>query len=126
MSDQVVTAIIAGLSILLLVEVLAFIVAYAIPNRWHRTTIGRTMMYLAGSFALILVYSFGASWLGIPQSTRREAGLWVYAFLVVAWGRLFLALRYVQKGHITAANPTYTPVTDWVRKTFKLKRRKNG
>lgn len=110
----ILNAITTGLSILLLVETLAFVIVYAIGSPWKRSLIGRTVMYLAVSMLILLSYEFVENWIEIPYDVRRTAAVVVFAFLVLMWGRMFLALRYAQKGLISADNPNYSPFRDWL------------
>lgn len=102
------------LSALLLAEVLAFVLVYATGSPWRRTLIGRTLMYLAASMALLLVYAFTSRWLGLPEDLRQAVGTGVYAILVGMWGRLLLVLRFAQRGNVSAEHPNYTPLRDWL------------
>lgn len=111
------------LSAMLLVEVLWFLVLAGFRSPWRAGVVGRTIMHLAASMALLMIYIFIARWLDVSEDTRRLIGNSVYGFLVLMWGRMLLMLRFIQKGKITPENPNYTPLRDWVRR-HRAKRKK--
>jgi len=94
-------------------ECLLFVLFYGFGSPWRVSPIGRAVMNLAGSMALILGYAFVARWVVPPEDVRQYIALAVYIVLALVWGRMLLLLRYAQQGHITPENPNYQPLRNW-------------
>lgn len=109
------------LSLILLLETVAFVVLYAVRSPWREGLVSRALMYVMASLSLILVFVFIRRWLSLPEPVLDLIGLGIYAVLVVVVGWLVVALLYGQAGKITAENPNYTPLRNWWRRHTKKK-----
>ncbi len=113
------------LSLIALLATVAFVVLYAIRSPWREGLVSRALMYVMASLGLILVFVFIRRWLELPEIVLQVIGVGIYAILVGMLVWLVVALLYGQSGRITAENPNYTPVRDWIRR-IKVRRSNKG
>jgi hypothetical protein len=101
---------------------LAFVLAYAIDSPWRSSLVGRTMMYRAGSMLVILSYILVSKWFDLTFVNQYVFGLGIYVIVALTEWRLFAALRFAQRGRVTADHPNYSPVLDRARAFWKCVR----
>lgn len=110
------------LSLVALLATLAFVVLYATRSPWREGLVSRALMYVMASLSLVLVFVFIRRWLDFPPLVLETIGTGIYAILVGMLVWLVVALLYGQAGRITADNPNYTPIRDWIAR-HRVRRR---
>jgi hypothetical protein len=115
LSENVVLLIANILVILAWIPTALFVTFYALFSPWHRSLIGKTLMYFAIAMLVLLTYSLTARWLVEAPDLNYALGLAAYAFLTAMLWLLFISLRAAQTGRVTPERPDWTPIRDWLR-----------
>jgi hypothetical protein len=84
--------------------------------------VGRTLMFRAGSTLVILSYILISTWFDLSVFNQYVFGLWIYVIIALTEWRLFSALRYAQRGLVSAEHPNYSPVLDRAKAFWKCVR----
>lgn len=77
---------------------LAFIILYSIRSPWRQYQAGRSVMYLALSLVLVLVFAIVSVTLGMDFPFRDWIRLTLYGFVTFSMYRLLFSLIIVQRG----------------------------
>ena len=74
-----------------------FVGFYYVKSSWRTLPVGRSLMYFALSFMLVVLTVSLSLWLGSNYPFREWVRLFSYSLVSVTTWRLFFTLRYIQK-----------------------------
>lgn len=74
-----------------------FVGFYYVKSSWRTLPVGRSLMYFALSFMLVVLTVSMSLWLGPNYPFREWVRLFSYSLVSVTTWRLFFTLRYTQK-----------------------------
>ena len=74
-----------------------FVGFYYVKSSWRTLPVGRSLMYFALSFMLVVLTVSMSLWLGPNYPFREWVRLFSYSLVSVMTWRLFFTLRYIQK-----------------------------
>lgn len=83
----------------------AFVLMYGFRSPWRATVVGRSLMYVWVSLAVILTLITGTFWFG-EYPGREWVRLAVYTPLPVALGKFLWVLVQVQRGRMRGEIPS--------------------
>ena len=74
-----------------------FVGFYYVKSSWRTLPVGRSLMYFALSFMLVVLTVSMSLWLGPNYPFREWVRIFSYTIVSVTTWRLFFTLRYIQK-----------------------------
>ena len=74
-----------------------FVGFYYVKSSWRTLPVGRSLMYFALSFMLVVLTVSLSLWLGSNYPFREWVRLFSYSLVSVMTWRLFFTLRHIQK-----------------------------
>ena len=74
-----------------------FVGFYYVKSSWRTLPVGRSLMYFALSFMLVVLTVSMSLWLGPNYPFREWVRIFSYSLVSVTTWRLFFTLRYIQK-----------------------------
>ena len=74
-----------------------FVGFYYVKSSWRTLPVGRSLMYFAMSFMLVVLTVSMSLWLGPNYPFREWVRIFAYTLVSVTTWRLFFTLRYIQK-----------------------------
>lgn len=74
-----------------------FVGFYYVKSSWRTLPVGRSLMYFALSFMLVVLTVSMSLWLGPNYPFREWVRIFAYTLVSVTTWRLFFTLRYIQK-----------------------------
>lgn len=74
-----------------------FVGFYFAKSPWRTLLVGRSLMYFALSFMLVVLTVSMSLWLGPNYPFREWVRIFSYSLVSVTTWRLFFTLRYIQK-----------------------------
>lgn len=83
----------------------SFVVTYGVRSPWRSTVVGRSLMYVWVSLAVIMTLITGSFWFG-EYPGRTFVRLVVYGTLPVALGKFLWVLVQVQRGRMRGEIPS--------------------
>lgn len=83
----------------------AFVIRYGLWSPWRLTIVGRSLMYVWVSLAVVLTMITASFWLG-EYPGRMWVRLVVYSSMPVAFAIFFRVLVHVQRGRLRGEIPS--------------------